>query len=143
MSPKPFAEPVVALLPAGWLAAVPGQTLFAAHAKLAAAEARNDAAGEMPSAAQLAAHFGENLLVGSRIGDGAGLALTDFVIHDDGFARFLLRDRDMSARQAGRMLQRLFEIEAYRMMALLALPLARELWPRLIAIERTLSLIHI
>ena len=36
------------------------------------------------------------------------------------------------------MLQRLFEIEAYRMMALLALPLARELWPRLIAIERTL-----
>jgi uncharacterized membrane-anchored protein len=37
------------------------------------------------------------------------------------------------------MLQRLFEIEAYRMMALLALPVARGLWPRLQAIERTLA----
>ena len=138
LSPKPFAEPVAALLPPGWLAAVPGQTLFAAHAKLSPAEVQADGAAAVPSAAQLAAHFGDNLVVGSRIGDGAGLAFTDFVIHDDGFARFLLQDRDMSARSAGRMLQRLFEIEAYRMMALLALPLARELWPRLIAIERTL-----
>jgi uncharacterized membrane-anchored protein len=129
---------VTTLLPPGWLAAVPGQTVFAAHAELAAAEVQADGAAAVPSAGQLAAHFGQNLVVGSRIGDGAGLAFTDFVIHDDGFARFLLQDRDMSARSAGRMLQRLFEIEAYRMMALLALPLARELWPRLIGIERTL-----
>lgn len=146
LSATPFAQPVVALLPPGWLAGVPGLTVFAAHAKLAAA-GQEDAAGTppasgpagVPSAEWLAAHFGNNVVVGAGIGDGAGLAFTDFVIHGDGFARFLLLDREMTERQAGRMLQRLFEIEAYRMMALLALPVARGLWPRLLAIERTLA----
>ena len=139
LSRQPFAEPVVGLLPPGWLAGVPGQTVFAAHAKLAPASLLTDDRGSPPSASQLAAHFGANVVVGAGIGDGAGMAFTDFVIHADGFARFLLLDREMTERQAGRMLQRLFEIEAYRMMALLALPMARGLWPRLLAIERTLA----
>jgi uncharacterized membrane-anchored protein len=113
--------------------------VIAAHAKLAPAALLADGPGGTPSAAQLAAHFGTNVVVGAGIGDGAGMAFTDFVIHPDGFARFLLLDREMTERQAGRMLQRLFEIEAYRMMALLALPVARGLWPRLQAIERTLA----
>ena len=163
--PAPFTEPVVGRLPPGWLGAVPGLTVFAAHARLAtaadlatdlrddqrvdqrddqrdtSADDRQDDAGNhtSPSTEQLAAHFGTNVVVGVGIGDGTGLAFTDFVIHDDGFARFLLIDRDMTARQAGRMLQRLFEIEAYRMMALLALPLARGLWPRLQQIEHILA----
>jgi hypothetical protein len=49
-----------------------------------------------------------------------GYAFTDFRIHDDGCAALLLLDRGLTQRQAGRMMQRLFEIEAYRMMALLA-----------------------
>jgi len=152
LSAQPFAQPVASLLPAGWLSGVPGLTVFAAHAKLVAATeltadepaARPADAGPsgppgLPGPATLAQHFGANVVVGARIGDGAGAAFTDFVSHDDGFARFLLLDMDMTARQAGRMLQRLFEIEAYRMMALLALPMARALWPRLLAIERTLA----
>ena len=149
LSPSPFTEPVAALLPAGWLAGVPGLTVFAAHAMLArfaslvgaGTEASNNPSAEtaVPSAAQLAAHFGANVVVGAGIGDGAGLAFTDFMIHADGFARFLLLDREMTERQAGRMLQRLFEIEAYRMMALLALPMARGLWSRLLTTERTLA----
>ena len=141
LSPTPFAEPVVAALPAGWLAGVPGQTVCAAHAKLARADALQDGPGGLPSAAQLAAHFGANVVVGAGLGDGAGLAFTDFRIHADGFTRLLLLDREMTERQAGRMLQRLFEIEAYRMMALLALPVARALWPRLLEIERTLAML--
>ena len=140
---EPFAEPVAAQLPAGWLAAVPGLTVFAAHAELATApqQAPAGADGEpaLPSAELLAARFGGNVVVGAGIGEGAGLAFTDFMIHPDGFARFLLLDRNMTARQAGRMLQRLFEIEAYRMMALLALPVARGLWLRLPVVERTLA----
>jgi len=139
LSPAPFAEPVAALLPAGWLAGVPGLTVFAAHAKLAAAGTLAAGPGGQPSAEQLAAHFGANVVVGAGIGDGAGGVFTDFVIHADGFARVLLLDHEMTPRQAGRMLQRLFEIEAYRMMALLALPMARQLWPRLLEIERTLA----
>jgi uncharacterized membrane-anchored protein len=140
-STEPFAAPVVTLLPPGWLAGVPGLTVFAAHAKLVRADAQGNGPDQlgMPSAEQLAQHFGANVVVGAGIGDGAGGAFTDFVIHADGFARFLLVDREMTERQAGRMLQRLFEIEAYRMMALLALPMARGLWPRLLQIERTLA----
>jgi uncharacterized membrane-anchored protein len=139
LSDIPFAEPVAGQLPPGWLAAVPGLTVFAAHAKLTGSAVPGGGRGGVPSADELALHFGANVVVGAGIGDGAALAFTDFVIHADGFARFLLVDREMTERQAGRMLQRLFEIEAYRMMALLALPVARGLWPRLLSLERTLT----
>ncbi len=133
LSPTPFSDPPAGMLPAGWLAAVPGTTVFAAHAKIV----RADAAPSDP--AQIAAaHFHGHAIVGSELGDGAGLAFTDFRIHDDGFARFVLVDRSFTPRQAGRMLQRLFEIDAYRMMALLALPITRRLSPRLAAIEGAL-----
>jgi uncharacterized membrane-anchored protein len=129
----PFGESPAALLPPGWLAEMPGTTIFAAHAKLIAADA------EQPSAEFLASHFDDNVVVGAEIGGGAGLAFTDFRIHRDGFARFLLIDRSFTAHQAGRMLQRLFEIETYRMMSLLALPIAREQTQRHMATERSLA----
>lgn len=139
LSAVPFSQPVAALLPPGWLAGVPGRTVFACHAKLIAAAALGDHPAGVPPNAQLARHFDGNVVIGALIGGGAGLAFTDFMIHADGFARVLLLDREMTERQAGRMLQRLFEIEGYRMMAMLALPLARQLWPRLAAVERTLA----
>lgn len=132
-SPQPYTEPPVALLPPGWLAALPGRTMAAAHAKLVPA---GDA---LPDAAELARYFGEHIVVGVEIGDGAGLAYTDFRVHEDGFGRFLVLNRSFTPRQAGRMLQRLFEIEAYRMMSLLALPIARAQLPRIVAIESALA----
>ncbi len=133
-SPAPFSDPPAAHLPEGWLETIPGHTIFAAHAKLVPAP--DDAA---PDAAFLALHFGDHVVIGAAIAGGAGDAYTDFRIHDDGFARFLVLDRSFTDRQAGRVLQRLFEIEAYRMLSLLALPLARELSQRLMAIERALA----
>jgi uncharacterized membrane-anchored protein len=134
LSPQPFSHPPAAALPPDWLAAVPGSTIVAAHAKLVPV-----GSGPAPDAAFLARHFGGNIVVGSEIGDGAGLAFTDFRVHDDGFARFLVLDRSFTPRQAGRTLQRLFEIEAYRMLALLALPIARRQSPRTVAIEKSLG----
>lgn len=132
-SPVPFSEPALAMLPAQWLAGVPGSTIFAAHAKLIAF------GDEVPSPEFLAQHFDANVPVGAEIGGGAGLAFTDFKIRDDGCARFLVLDRGFTPRQAGRTLQRLFEIETYRMMALLALPVAREQAVRVVATERSLA----
>ena len=132
-SPKPFSEPAALQLPPEWLAKLPGRTIAAAHAKLV------PEGSELPDAAFLAAHFDGNVVVGGEIGDGAGLAYTDFKIHADGFARFLVIDRGFTPRQAGRTLQRMFEIEAYRMLALLALPIARRQSPRIVAIERSLA----
>jgi uncharacterized membrane-anchored protein len=132
-SPQPFSEPASALLPEGWLEAIPGRTVVAAHAKLIHSD------GTVPEPAFLAEHFGANMVVGSSIGEGAGYAFTDFRIHPDGCSRFLLIDRGFTPRQAGRMMQRLFEIEAYRMLALLALPIARRQSPRILAIEKALA----
>ena len=128
-----FGEPVAARLPAGWLADLPGHTLVAAHGKVV------QATPEPPGPHVLAAHFGGNTVVGADIGEGAGAAYTDFRIHADGLSRFLMVDRHFTPGQAGRMLQRLFEIEAYRMMALLAFPIARAQLQRTVAVERALS----
>ncbi|MDP3824205.1 MAG: DUF3422 domain-containing protein [Burkholderiales bacterium] len=132
-SPAPFSEPALSILPAQWLAGVPGSTIFAAHAKLI------PFGDEVPSPEFLAQHFDANVPVGAEIGGGAGLAFTDFKIRADGCARFLVLDRGFTPRQAGRTLQRLFEIETYRMMALLALPVAREQAVRVVATERSLA----
>ncbi|MDL2336498.1 MAG: DUF3422 domain-containing protein [Pseudomonadota bacterium] len=132
-SSSPFGETAISRLPADWLAEIPGSTLVAAHAKLVPAE------DDEPDATVLANLFDGNIAVGARIGDGAGLAFTDFRVHGDGFARFVVFNRDLTLRQAGRTLQRLFEIEAYRMLALLALPIARRQLPRIVEIESSLA----
>ncbi len=120
LSPSPFSEPPVMLLPPGWLASMPGRVIMAAHAKVIAAPELE------PDASFLGAHFGGNIVIGGEVGEGAGRMYTDFRIHADGFSRVLLSNTRFTPRQTGRMLQRIFDIEAYRMMALLALPLALE-----------------
>lgn len=133
VSDRPFEEIVASLLPSGWLAGLPGKTIVAAHAVLMPASAAP------LDASTLAALFKGNIAVGGEIGGGAGMAYTDFKLHTDGFGRFVVCNRSLTERQAGRTLQRLFEIEVYRMMALLALPIARKLAPAIAAIERSLS----
>lgn len=130
----PFAVPALAAVPGDWVAALPGEVMVASHgAILAASEA------EPPYDAIAARHFDGNVLVGSRVGDDAAIALTDFRVRADGFSRFLIIDRHMTPRQAGRLVQRIVEIETYRMMALLALPIARSLTPLLAKYEQDLS----
>jgi uncharacterized membrane-anchored protein len=133
LSPAPFSDPPILRLPTGWLAGIPGRTIFAAHAKIVPMGPRE------PDAGFLATHFGEQLVVGAEIGGGAGFAFTDFRVHGDGFERFVIVDRSFTPRQSGRMVQRLFEIEAYRMMALLALPLVRPVAAEIVADEQALA----
>ena len=77
-------------------------------------------------------------LSGQTVSSGAARAFMDFRIHGDGFSRILIQDLTLTPRQAGRLVQRLVEIDSYRMMALLALPFAQELTPLLAAWEREL-----
>jgi uncharacterized membrane-anchored protein len=132
-SAESFGELASAPLPEGWLAAIPGKTIVAARAKL------TKFAGQAADSDLVEAHFDGNVIVGAEIGAGAGLAFTDFQIDSDGYVRFLVLDRRLVPRQAGRMLQRLFEIESYRVMALLALPVARAYAPQILTIERALA----
>ena len=130
-----FDASAAGLLPPEWLQGLPGQTVAAAHALLLPGSA------VAPDAAALARYFGGNPVVGSTVGGGVGHAFTDFRVQTDGRARFLLLDNGFTRNQAGRTLQRLFEIDAYRMLALLALPLARRQSPRILATERALAVL--
>ncbi len=130
---EPFTDTAAALLPDGWLAGIPGLTMAAVHAELRAADALP------PDTAALARLFGGRSVAGAEVAEGAALVYTDFYLHDDGCTHVLVLDRRLAERQAGRMLQRLFEIEAYRMLALLALPIARRQSPRIAAIESALA----
>lgn len=123
---NPFAEPALTRVPCEWLHQLPGEVLVAMHAVVM------PMGHATPDADRLSeVWFEGNDLIGATIGEGNGLALTDLRLHPDSFftegaSRLLLLNKDMSANQTGRMLQRLFEIETYRMLALLALPLAKQ-----------------
>lgn len=130
-----FGELATNLLPEDWLSQIPGKTVMAAHAKLLPAS-------ETPmNADALSAQFGGSVVIGAEIASGAGFVYTDFVIQQDGFVRFLLLDRSFTPHQAGRVMQRLFEIEVYRVLALLALPIARREAPQVQAIEQAMDVL--
>jgi uncharacterized membrane-anchored protein len=129
---KPFSEPAISLVPQDWLRKLKGQTIAAIHANVV----KGSNALDPVKTADV--YFNGNPIIGSMISGNTGRAYTDFRIHADGFGRLLLCDHRMTPRQAGRLVQRLFEIDTYRMMALLALPVARALSPVLAGAEREL-----
>jgi len=88
---------------------------------------------------RLAAIFSINDLVGSTLGGGDAEAWTDFRVAPGGFSQILIRNRTLSAGRLGRMVQRLLEIETYRMMALLGLATARSTGAQLARMERQLA----
>lgn len=63
---------------------------------------------------------------GSHIGSGDAIVWSDFKLTDSGSNRMLLINRKLNAYRLGRMVRRLLEIETYRMMASLALPVAKQ-----------------
>ena len=132
----PFDDPAIAAVPPDWVQALPGQVMVAAHVALVPGEpAGTDLDGIS------ARMFDGNWPVGGTVSGGAARVFTDFRIHTGGFSRILVQDRGTSPRQAGRLIQRVLEIDTYRMLALLALPLAREAAPHLTASERELAMV--
>jgi uncharacterized membrane-anchored protein len=117
--------------PADWLSRWPGATIVAAFADLVG--------GSPDDTPRLVDEYGDTPVVGARLGEGVATALTDFRLDADGFLRFVVVDHRMTARQAGRFVQRLLEIETYRMMALLAFPVAKEVGATLAAADAHLA----
>jgi uncharacterized membrane-anchored protein len=116
-----FHEPDI---PADWIKEMQGELFVGVRAEIAGPEDIDMSIDDLS-----AKYFGGNMFIGSRVAGEAGVALTDLCIHEDGFSRIVVINDRMPDAQTGRVVQRLLEIETYRMMALLALPLARELTP--------------
>lgn len=130
---QPFQSTGLDAVPAHWVEKLPGALLAACHLSVV----RADVIAEQPE--RLAEFFDLQSLAGSRCAGGAATAWTDFQPQADGFTRFLVLDRCLRPAQAGRLIQRLLEIETYRLMALLAFPIVRELMPEITRMENSLG----
>jgi len=112
-------EHALLAVPAEWRKGIPGQLIVATHVEL------RQVADVPPDTVMVQLSPGGKTQVAAQVADGAGWVFTDFYIHE-GYSRYLLVDNSFTPRQAGRMVQRLLEIETYRTMALLAFPVAKE-----------------
>lgn len=81
--------------------------------------------GMQQTAEMVAALFPSGDAVASSVGEKSAEVWTDFRLDDGGLGRMLLINRTLTAGRAGRMVQRLLEIETYRLMALMSLALTR------------------
>jgi uncharacterized membrane-anchored protein len=127
-------EPQIAIdvVPQEWLAKLPGEALTSMHVWALPANA-------FAANAIIKQVLNEETLVGSTVADGSAEVHTDFAIHADGFSRMVLQASNLAPRRLGRLVQRLLEIETYRMAALLGLPAARDAGSTLAYAERELA----
>ncbi|SEQ53935.1 Uncharacterized membrane-anchored protein [Amphritea atlantica] len=131
---QPFAQTGISQLPEGWLEGICGEIVAAFH--MSVEDVRT--IGE-PTIPEVKSHFDEMRLVGSQPSQGAAQVWTSYRLHSDGFGRFLIYNREMSDSQLGRLIQRLLEIESYRLMTLMGLPMARSISPELQQMDQQLA----
>ena len=94
-----------------------------------------------PAAEKLVARFDPASLCHSLVENGRAAAITDFRQDGDGLTRILLLERGLSPARVGALAQRLIEIETYRSFAMLGLPLAQALSPRMRRMEDRMALL--
>jgi uncharacterized membrane-anchored protein len=131
-SGEPFSKTALDAAPAEWIANMPGRLMVGTHLEM---QTNN----EVLSHEEARELFGGNPVIGSEMAGGRATGWTDFQLHSDNFGRILVRDHGMTAGQTGRLIQRLFEIDTYRMMAMLALPDAQLAMPRIVRIDKELN----
>jgi uncharacterized membrane-anchored protein len=127
-------EPACALdsVPQDWFVGLPGDCLSCLHLWAIP----NSEPGAAALVRQLLL---DDSLLASSVARGAAEVYTDFAVHADGASRMVLRAGSMTQRRLGRLVQRLIEIETYRMAALLGLPAARAASSVLANAERELA----
>jgi uncharacterized membrane-anchored protein len=109
------------IIPQEWLARLPGEVFAAAHVSIV------DRLPALP--------FVEAEVIASTVASGEIDVFTDFRPGPDAFTRFVVVQRGDTAAAAGRILQQIFEIETYRLLALLAFPLAGAVSEQLARLE--------
>ncbi|HQO28414.1 MAG TPA: DUF3422 domain-containing protein [Accumulibacter sp.] len=130
-----FSLTALADLSPQWIAGLPGKWLIGLHVLILPRQ--GVARDELPMLVRR--HLEEDSLVGCAAIDAAARIFADFRLREDGFVRFVVIADEMSSRRLGRLVQRLVEVETYRLMALLGLPVAREVIAALSTAERDLA----
>jgi uncharacterized membrane-anchored protein len=125
------------VLPAPWLAAIPGRTFAAIKLVML----HGDLSDPHAALAQGRTWLGEHSVVASLMGNNAhSMVVTDFMLRESGYERMLVvAPPSTTETRAGRISQRLLEVETYRLLALRGLPVAKQLGPFLSRCEAQLA----
>jgi uncharacterized membrane-anchored protein len=112
---QPFVKNAIDYVPSDWLGKMPGKIIAALHLVVESSCAENTIA-----------HCFDNMrLIASTTCNSAAKVWTSYKLHADGFGRFLVHEKALSPEQLGRLVQQLLQLDAYRLMATLGLPLAQ------------------
>ncbi|MEQ9519222.1 MAG: DUF3422 domain-containing protein [Parvibaculum sp.] len=129
-----FAHAPMTMIPDHWRRDVNSELLVAINLMV-----RPGSIDEVSKQAQSV--FGTNTLVGGKQSGGGAAAWTDLQLDPTGCTRMLIANENLKPGRTGRLVQRLLEIETYRMMALMAFPLARAISPEISEMEEELATI--
>ena len=135
---EPFSNDTADLVPEDWLDQIGGRIITAARVQATTAETPE--AAETDFIENISHHFApESLATGFVVADEA-LVATDFRIHEDGLARIaVIAIQGIGPRRLGRVIQRLLEIESYKSLALMTLPVARRIADRVTELDKRLA----
>lgn len=122
-----------------WINRVPGQTLSAVEVVVLSTQTEDDLA--QSSYQRGRDWFGDESVFASLLGNRQhSLVMTDFKVDASGMERFLVLTQPQTRpSRVGRIVQRLIEMEIYRMMALRGLPVAKRMSAELGDAEKTLA----
>ncbi len=133
----PFSAEMFKLFPQEWLARAPGRAVSACLVRVEAV-APEDAEARIDQDFQT--WFVPESLAVSRVLDGSAVIGTDFRIDENGNTRIaVLCAPEVNRRRLGRIVQRLLEIETYKDVSMLALPVARAVSADTSRLDRELS----
>ena len=79
----------------------------------------------------ITAHFDPTSLCQSMVADNKATLITDFRQDGDGLTKFLILDHGMTDAARGMLVQRILDIETYRTLAMMGLPMAQSLSPEI------------
>ncbi|MDH5256783.1 MAG: DUF3422 domain-containing protein [Gammaproteobacteria bacterium] len=129
----PFSQNAIECAPKEWLASLPGEIISATHVTVEKADKTQYSMNE------LSALFASNNIIGAKVAADRAVVWTDNKIHSDGFCRILISVSSLSRHQTGRLVKRLIDIDTYRMLAMLPVPMAREYIPELARLDERLA----
>lgn len=112
---QPFVKNAIDYVPSDWLEHMPGKVIAALHLVI-------EPSGTNDNVIQ---YFDNMRLTASAPYNGLATVWTSYKLHDDGFGRFLVFEKSLSPEQLGRLMQQLLQLDTYRLMATLGLPLAQ------------------
>jgi len=133
-----FEQDTHKLFPEKWYASTKGEIITSCRLDVVGPMAQKDV--EKYAVQELFGMFRRESLAMSYVLGCEAVVACDFVINDDNHIRFaVLAIGQVGENRLGRIVQRLFEIETYKSLSMLTLPVARNIFAQLGALNSDLS----